>query len=95
MILIRPNAVKRAKVGDVMRFRHFLRDLYMHRRKNLRSALAAWPTGRRDKDEVDMKLSRLGLDGTLRAETLDVERHLLLFAAFGPADKASKDEGHF
>jgi 16S rRNA (adenine1518-N6/adenine1519-N6)-dimethyltransferase len=83
IILIRPKAVKRAKVGDVMRFRHFLRDLYMHRRKNLRSALAAWPTGRRDKDEVDMKLAQLGLDGTLRAETLDVEEHLRLSETFG------------
>ncbi len=83
IVLIRPKAVKRAKVGDVMRFRHFLRDLYMHRRKNLRSALAAWPTGRRDKEEVNMKLAQLGLDGTLRAETLDVEQHVRLSETFG------------
>ena len=83
IVLIRPDADKRAKVGDVQRFRHFLRDLYVHRRKNLRGALAGWPSGRRDKGEVDAKLAALGLPGTTRAEDLDVEQHLQLCAAFG------------
>jgi 16S rRNA (adenine1518-N6/adenine1519-N6)-dimethyltransferase len=54
----------------------------VHRRKNLRGALAGWPTGRRDKGEVDEKLAALGLPGTTRAEDLDVEQHLRLCAAF-------------
>jgi 16S rRNA (adenine1518-N6/adenine1519-N6)-dimethyltransferase len=83
IMLIRPNAAKRTLVGDVSRFRSFLRDLYVHRRKNLRGALAGWPSGRRDKEEVDRKLAELGLDGTVRAEALDVEQHLRLCAAFG------------
>jgi 16S rRNA (adenine1518-N6/adenine1519-N6)-dimethyltransferase len=83
IVMIRPNAAKRAHVGDVRRFRLFLRDLYVHRRKNLRGALAGLPSGRRDKGEVDRKLAELGLDGTVRAETLDVEQHLRLCAAFG------------
>jgi 16S rRNA (adenine1518-N6/adenine1519-N6)-dimethyltransferase len=83
IVLIRPDAGKRAKVGDVQRFRHFLRDLYVHRRKNLRGALAGWPSGRRDKAEVDAKLAALGLPGTTRAEDLDVGQHLQLCAAFG------------
>jgi 16S rRNA (adenine1518-N6/adenine1519-N6)-dimethyltransferase len=83
IVLIRPNAAKRAQVGDVSRFRNFLRDLYVHRRKNLRGALTGWPSGRRDKEEVDRKLAELGLDGTVRAEVLDVEQHLRLCAAFG------------
>ncbi len=83
IVLIRPNAAKRAHVGDVLRFRHFLRDLYVHRRKNLRGALAALPSGRLDKHEVDHKLAELGLDGTVRAEDLDREQHLRLCAVFG------------
>jgi 16S rRNA (adenine1518-N6/adenine1519-N6)-dimethyltransferase len=83
IVLIRPDAGKRANVGDMQRFRHFLRDLYVHRRKNLRGALAGWPSGRRDKAEVDAKLAALGLPGTTRAEDLDVEQHLRLCAAFG------------
>jgi 16S rRNA (adenine1518-N6/adenine1519-N6)-dimethyltransferase len=70
----------------VIRFRNFLRDLYVHRRKNLRAALAAWPTGQRDKEDVDRKLSALGLDGTLRAEALPIEEHLRLCALFARRD---------
>jgi len=83
IVLIRPNAEKRAKVGDVPRFRVFLRDLYVHRRKNLRQALIGWPTGRKEKADVDAKLAELGIDGTVRSEALDIEQHLRLAAAFG------------
>lgn len=83
IVLIRPSAAKRAQVGDVQRFRVFLRDLYTHRRKNLRAALAGWPSGRRDKQEVDRKLAALGIDGGLRAEDLDLEAHLRLCGVFG------------
>jgi 16S rRNA (adenine1518-N6/adenine1519-N6)-dimethyltransferase len=83
IVLIKPNAEKRAKVGDVPKFRAFLRDLYVHRRKNLRQALVGWPTGHRDKADVDAKLKALGIDGTLRSEALDLAAHLRLAAAFG------------
>jgi 16S rRNA (adenine1518-N6/adenine1519-N6)-dimethyltransferase len=83
IVLIRPNAQKRARVGDVPRFRAFLRDLYVHRRKNLRQALSGWPSGRKDKAEVDARLAELGLDGTLRSETLDIDQHIQLCGAFG------------
>jgi 16S rRNA (adenine1518-N6/adenine1519-N6)-dimethyltransferase len=82
---LRPDAAKRAHVGDARRFRNFLRDLYIHRRKNLRGALTGLPSGRRDKADVDRKLAELQLDGTLRAEGLDVEQHLRLCAAFAGA----------
>lgn len=82
IVRITPNAEKREKVGDVPRFRAFLRDLYTHRRKGLRQALSGWPTGHKDKAAVDAKLAALGIDGTLRSEVLDVEQHLRLCAAF-------------
>jgi 16S rRNA (adenine1518-N6/adenine1519-N6)-dimethyltransferase len=82
IVKIVPNPEKRGRVGDVGKFRVFLRDLYSHRRKNLRGALAGWPSGRRDKAEVDRKLAELGIDGSIRAEELDVEQHLRLCAAF-------------
>jgi 16S rRNA (adenine1518-N6/adenine1519-N6)-dimethyltransferase len=83
IVAVFPDAAKREHVGDVQRFRHFLRDLYVHRRKNLRGALAGSPRGRLDKAEVDRKLTELGLDGNLRAEALDPEQHLRLCRAFG------------
>jgi 16S rRNA (adenine1518-N6/adenine1519-N6)-dimethyltransferase len=82
IVMVRPNAEKRAKVGDVKRFRNFLRDLYVHRRKNLRQALSGAPSGRREKGDVDAKLAGLGIDGGLRAEALDIEQHLRLSEAF-------------
>jgi 16S rRNA (adenine1518-N6/adenine1519-N6)-dimethyltransferase len=83
MVLIHPDPAKRAHVGDVVRFRNFLRDLYAHRRKNLRGALAALANADFSKEDVDRKLAALGIDGTLRAETLDLEQHLRLSAEFG------------
>jgi 16S rRNA (adenine1518-N6/adenine1519-N6)-dimethyltransferase len=82
IVRIRPNADKRAGIADVQRLRNFLRDLYSHRRKNLRGALAGLPSGRVDKALVDARLAELNLDGTLRAETLDIQQHLRLCAAF-------------
>lgn len=82
IVMIKPNADKRAKIGDVAVFRAFLRDLYVHRRKNLRQALSGWPSGRRDKTAIDAKLKELSIDGTVRAESLDLEQHLRLCRAF-------------
>ncbi len=83
IMLIRPDAGKRAKAGDVMHFRRFLRDLYVHRRKNLRGALAALPSRPYEKTEVDRKLAQLGIEGTLRAEMLNIDQHLELCKSFG------------
>jgi 16S rRNA (adenine1518-N6/adenine1519-N6)-dimethyltransferase len=83
IVMIRPDPAKRAAVGDVKRFQRFLRDLYIHRRKNLRQALAGAPGGRRAKADVDAKLAELGIEGSVRAESLDVGQHLRLSEAFG------------
>jgi 16S rRNA (adenine1518-N6/adenine1519-N6)-dimethyltransferase len=83
IVLIRSNAAKREHVGDVHRFRAFLRDLYVHRRKNLRGALASLPNGKFSKEEVDARLATLGIAGTTRAEALDPEQHLRLCGVFG------------
>ena len=82
IVMIKPNATKRAGVGNVIAFRDFLRDLYIHRRKNLRGALAGSPRGRREKSEVDAKLKELGIDGNARAESLNLADHLRLCKAF-------------
>ena len=83
IVLIKPNPAKRAKVGDVQRFRTFLRDLYTMRRKNLRGALAGRPGAIESKAEVDVKLKAMGFDGNARAETLTVDQHLELSKVFG------------
>ena len=62
--------------------RSLLRDLYSHRRKNLRGALMGFPARPWDKAQVDARLASLGIDGSLRAETLDVEQHRRLSELF-------------
>ncbi len=82
IMLIKPNTEKAARVPDMKAWRAFLRDLYTQRRKNLRQALSGWPSGRRDKKEVDARLAAIGFDGATRAEMLTIEQHLKLFDAF-------------
>jgi 16S rRNA (adenine1518-N6/adenine1519-N6)-dimethyltransferase len=82
IVRIRPRPAKRATISDLQRFRGFLRDLYSHRRKNLRGAILGIPGGTRDKAAVDAKLAELGFSGGERAETLSVEQHLMLCGAF-------------
>lgn len=86
IVRIVPNPEKRNHVidfvGEVSKFRIFLRDLYTHRRKNLRGALVGWPSGRRDKAEVDRLLQDLEISASSRAEDLDIESHLRLCRAF-------------
>jgi 16S rRNA (adenine1518-N6/adenine1519-N6)-dimethyltransferase len=82
IVLIMPNAEKRQQVADVQRFRNFLRDLYSHRRKNLRGGLISVTGHQHEKAIVDAKLAELGYTGTERAEELSIEQHLQLCEAF-------------
>jgi 16S rRNA (adenine1518-N6/adenine1519-N6)-dimethyltransferase len=83
IIRIRPNAGKRSMIGDVSGFRNFLRDLYAHRRKNLRGGLLNLGKREWTKEQVDAKLAELHIDAAARAETLGLEEHRRLFEAFG------------
>ena len=85
IVKIVPNAEKRRRVPDVVRFRNFLRDLYSHRRKNLRGALISMTGHQHSKPVVDAKLAEIGYAGTERAETLTIEQHVELCEAFARA----------
>jgi 16S rRNA (adenine1518-N6/adenine1519-N6)-dimethyltransferase len=81
IIRIWPKAEKRAQIPDVRRFRVFLRDLYAHRRKNLRGGLVSMPASGGDKRRVDALIAKLGYTGLERAETLSPRQHLELCEA--------------
>ncbi|MCI0683651.1 MAG: 16S rRNA (adenine(1518)-N(6)/adenine(1519)-N(6))-dimethyltransferase RsmA [Gemmataceae bacterium] len=81
IVRIWPRPAKRARIAHVQAFRDFLRDLYAHRRKNLRGGLASMAHGG-DKRAIDAKLAELGMDGGARAETLSLEDHRRLWEAF-------------
>lgn len=81
VVLIRPDPAKRALIGDVPWFHQVVRQLFLHRRKNLRRVLySLWRDEWTDKPEVDALLDDLGLTGLVRAEALNVEEFRALCA---------------
>lgn len=75
---IRPNAAKRATIGDIPQFHRFVHDLYLHRRKNLRGALWPYYAPVLSRTQLDALLQQNGFDPSCRAEDLSVEDHLRL-----------------
>jgi 16S rRNA (adenine1518-N6/adenine1519-N6)-dimethyltransferase len=69
------------RIPDRKFFHQFIRAMFLHRRKFLRSELLSVVQGRLGKPEVDALLARLGLDGTARAESLEVDAILALCQA--------------
>jgi 16S rRNA (adenine1518-N6/adenine1519-N6)-dimethyltransferase len=82
IVRIWPRPEKRGRIPNVQRLRVFLRELYAHRRKNLRGALVSFSGDVHDKAKVDAKLAELGIEGGVRAETLTVADHLRLCDVF-------------
>jgi len=78
VVSIRPNPEKRALVGDVAWFHQVVRQVFLHRRKNLRRVLYSLWRDRWTKPEVDTMLEQLGLTGLVRAEAMNVEEFLSL-----------------
>ncbi|HLA84040.1 MAG TPA: 16S rRNA (adenine(1518)-N(6)/adenine(1519)-N(6))-dimethyltransferase RsmA [Thermoguttaceae bacterium] len=81
IIHIELDAARREQIADRAFFHQFVRAMFFHRRKFLRSVLASAVKDRLDKPAVDEILQRLGLPGTARAETLDVSTMLRLAEA--------------
>lgn len=69
------------RIGDREFFHAFVRSMFFHRRKFLRSELVSACKNRLDKPEVDAILAGLDLCGTDRAERLDVPQMLALAEA--------------
>jgi 16S rRNA (adenine1518-N6/adenine1519-N6)-dimethyltransferase len=71
----------RDRIGDREFFHDFIRAMFQHRRKFLRTQLLLAAGNRLDKSGVDAILNRLNLDPSLRAEQLDVETMIALSQA--------------
>jgi 16S rRNA (adenine1518-N6/adenine1519-N6)-dimethyltransferase len=83
IVMIKPSREKRAQIGNVQSFHEFVRQLYVHRRKNLRGALLPMVAERLSKPELDERLRSAGFDPSGRAEALTVEGHQRLWRAIG------------
>jgi 16S rRNA (adenine1518-N6/adenine1519-N6)-dimethyltransferase len=73
VVSITPEPSRRAEVGDLPWFHHIVRQIFLHRRKNLRRVLYSLWRDRWTKPEIDTLLESLGLTGLLRAEAMNVE----------------------
>jgi 16S rRNA (adenine1518-N6/adenine1519-N6)-dimethyltransferase len=72
---------RRRRIPDRKFFHDFLRAIFLHRRKFLRSQLLNAAKEKLDKPQVDVILDRLNLPASTRAEQLDVEAMLALCEA--------------
>ena len=81
IIHIIPRPEKRALIPDLRFFQTFVRAMFLHRRKFLRSVILAAFKKRLDKPTVDAIMADLSLGPDSRAEQLDIARMLELCEA--------------
>lgn len=78
---IRTQKVLRDRIGDLEFFHHFVRSVFLHRRKFLRSALIGRLKDNLDKAAIDDMLAEMKLPSDCRAEQLSVEEMIELAKA--------------
>jgi 16S rRNA (adenine1518-N6/adenine1519-N6)-dimethyltransferase len=81
IIAIKPSAEKRARIPHLQFFHEFVRAMFFHRRKFLRSVILSAYKDRITKPQVDEVLAEMGLPHEIRAENLDVDIMLTLCEA--------------
>jgi len=83
ILRIRTCEEKRKQIPDVDFFHQFVRALFFHRRKFLRSVLRSAFKTELQKQEVDQVLAELDISGEVRAEQLEVGDIQRMCTAFG------------
>lgn len=78
ILQILPHPDKRARIADLDFFHSFVRSIFFHRRKFLRSELLSAFKGQLDKAAVDEILREQNLEANARAEELGVNAMLAL-----------------
>lgn len=75
------DEAKRGRLEHLRQTHRFVRDLFIHRRKNLRSAIASIPGYKQFKPQLNDLLQSIGLGHDSRAEELPAEKLDELFTA--------------
>jgi 16S rRNA (adenine1518-N6/adenine1519-N6)-dimethyltransferase len=78
---IRPQKVLRDRIPDLAYFHTLVRNIFLHRRKFLRSALLSAVKDQMGKVEVDEVLQSLEMDASFRAEQLTPQQMIELATA--------------
>ena len=82
----------RARIADLRFFHEFVRSMFFHRRKFLRSVLVSALKDQLEKSDVDEILAAQGFHGDVRAEQLSVEAMIALADAVRHAAGAAIDD---
>jgi len=93
IVLIVPQPEKRAAITDIPWFHQVVRQVFLHRRKNLRRVLYSLWRDRTTKPEIDALLESLGLTGLIRAEAMNVEEFLALTMKLGEQLQPGSEPG--
>lgn len=86
-----PNKERASQIADREFFHDFVRRLFHHRRKMMRSVLVTMYRKQLDKADVDRLLAESELDEKCRAESLAVEQLVALSNRFGRAVAAAQE----
>ena len=78
IVQIRFLPQKRARIADLRYFHEFVRSMFFHRRKFLRSVVISAFKNELDKGEIDAILAAQGFPSDVRAEQLSVEAMIAL-----------------
>lgn len=100
IIKIEPEPERIAHIEDRAAFHGFVRSMFFHRRKFLRSELISALKGKLEKADVDQLMAELEFAPETRAEELEVETFLTMYEAvrrrlgsFAVADEGEGTEG--
>ncbi len=90
IIHVVPDPAKRARIPDLLFYHQFVRAVFLHRRKFLRSCVLSAFKKRLTKPQVDAVMTQLSLGPDARAEQLDVEQMLALSDALRESLKSAE-----
>ncbi len=76
------NQEKRGKIANLRYFHQFVRAIFFHRRKFLRSVLCSAFKNRLPKSAIDQVMTDLGMGETTRADALPIKKIIQLSDAF-------------
>jgi 16S rRNA (adenine1518-N6/adenine1519-N6)-dimethyltransferase len=80
IIRIEPNDELRAGIPDLPTYHQFVREMFFHRRKFLRSVMISAFKNRLNKPQIDAVMARMELGPDARTEQLSVARLQELYA---------------
>ena len=92
IIHIETDTAKRNRIPDLAYYHHFVRSLFIHRRKLLRGVLVSVFKNELSKQDIDTVLEGINLTGSIRAEQLAVPVIFELCERFRVLQKTKEEE---